>query len=361
MSAIIVFGLILGVGYFCLLSYLAWRWISSSESKLPADYQPVTRISVLIAAKNEAHNLSNLTSHLLAQNYPSDLVEFILIDDHSTDNTVNIWHQLNLPSNFNIINSRTAFGKKTAISLGVKNAKNPIIATTDADCSPNPNWLKSIAQIMENNEVQFLAGPVQFYQEESLFEKFQSLDFLGMMLITGVGINQEAYYMANGANMAFQKTAFIAVKGYEGNTHIASGDDMFLVHKIAQQFPKGSVLFNKSRAAWVSTKAEATLKGFINQRVRWGSKNKASKDVMLKGILLWVLLTALWLVVFPWVKYWWIVLLLKLVGDFILLYQATSFFERKPLMKSFLPAFVMHTFYIASIGFISLFWRGRWK
>lgn len=361
MSAITIIGLILGVGYFCLLSYLTWRWISYAETKPPTGYQPVTNISVLIAAKNEAHNLSNLTASLLAQNYPSDLVEFILINDHSTDKTVKIWDQLNLPSNFNIIHSNTSSGKKMAISLGVKNAKHSVIATTDADCTPNPNWLKSIAQIMENKNIQFLAGPVQFHQEKSLFEKFQSLDFLGMMLITGVGINQKSYYMANGANMAFQKSAFEAVNGYEGNAHIASGDDMFLVHKIAHKFPKGSVLFNKYRAAMVSTKAEATLKGFINQRVRWGSKNKASKDVILKGVLLWVLMTALWLVVFPWAKYWWMVLLLKLVGDFILLNQAASFFERKPLMKSFLPAFLMHTLYIAGIGFISLFWRGQWK
>jgi len=361
MYILTILGFILGVGYLVITLTLKSTWRSIPSRLTPEDFLPKTSISVIIAAKNESTNIGLLLHHLFAQNYPKELVEFIIVNDHSTDDMLAQIAKIDLPSNFHILNADKDFGKKAAITQGIGYAKGELIVTTDADCVMDTQWLQSIVWHYETKQPKFIASPVVFYQEKSFLEQFQSLDFLGMMLITGAGINSNKFYMANGANMAFPKTIFEAVNGYEGNQHIASGDDMFLVNKVAQQFPKG-IQFNKNLDAVVQTRAESTWSRFFWQRIRWGSKNKSSNDVSLKLVLGWVFLTCLWLVLFLGLKLWVVVLLLKLIGDFFLLREASGYFKREKIMRIFLPAFLMHTVYISIIGVLSLLGQKvRWK
>ncbi|HHB78252.1 MAG TPA: glycosyltransferase [Saprospiraceae bacterium] len=362
MLIVTILGVLLGFGYWLMTFLLQRIWQHIPSRMTPHDFLPKTPISVIVAAKNESSQISSLVSHLLAQNYPGELVEFIIIDDHSDDDMVERLYEMDLPRNFHVLKANEESGKKAAITQGVEFASGELMVTTDADCIMDPAWLLSIAWLYETRQPKFIAGPVLFYAESNLFERFQSLDFLGMMLITGAGIKSHRFYMANGANMAFEKSTFLAVEGYKGNRHIASGDDMFLISKVARQFPKGSIYFNKNLDGVVRTVAAPTLSGFFRQRIRWGSKNTASKDVTLKWILAWVLLTSLWLVFFWWTKFGLVVLFLKMMGDFLLLRAASRYFGRRDLMKVFLPAFLMHTFYIALIGALSLFWkRVKWR
>ncbi len=351
-------GLLLGLGYLAITFWLTRRWKTLEESWCPSYYTPKTRLSVIVAAKNEAANLEHLVADMLAQKYPTELVEYIIINDHSTDATEEILASLQLPNHFHIIQAQ-GHGKKSALTQAIAYAKGQLIVTTDADCRFDPMWLSTIAWLYESKHPKFIASPVQFYQEKSLLERFQSLDFLGMMLVTGAGIHSNLFFMANGANMAFEKSAFLAVQGYEGNLHIPSGDDMFLIAKMAHTFPKESILFNKSLESTVRTPAAPNILSFFRQRWRWGSKNTAIDDWNLKLILGWVFLTSAWILLFIWSKTWWIVVILKLLGDYYLLREATTFFHRKKLMSSFLPAFVFHTLYIAVIGFISLLSKSK--
>jgi len=361
MYILTICGIVLGIGYLGITLALKNAWQAIPNRKTSEDFLPKTSISVIVAAKNESGNIGLLIRHLLAQNYPKELVEFIIVNDHSTDDTLAQISKIDLPRNFIVLNADKHTGKKAAVTQGIASAKGELIVTTDADCIMDALWLLSIAWLYEIQQPKFIASPVIFYQENNFLEKFQSLDFLGMMLITGAGIGSNKFYMANGANMAFPKAMFDAVNGYEGNRHIASGDDMFLVSKIAQQFPKG-IQFNKNLDAIVRTKATSTWADFFRQRIRWGSKNTASKDGVLKLILGWVFFTSVWIVFFPCMKFWVIVLLLKMVGDFVLLRKASEYFGRKELMRLFLPAFVVHIIYIAGIGLVSLFWKKvKWK
>jgi hypothetical protein len=76
--------------------------------------------------------------------------------------------------------------------------------------------------------------------------------------------------MCNGANLAFRKSAFVEVGGYENNLHIPSGDDEFLMHKIFHHF-SNSVRFVSNRQAIVRT-SSVPLRTFFHQRIRWAGK-----------------------------------------------------------------------------------------
>ena len=90
------------VGYAILIIYYRQCW-----QQIP-DYQPsqnynsssvfagtmhkknTTKISIIISARNEEQNITHCLQSILVQTYPADLFEIIVVDDHSTDNTVQI-------------------------------------------------------------------------------------------------------------------------------------------------------------------------------------------------------------------------------------------------------------------------------
>ncbi len=368
-------GPILGLGYFFLILFYLKYWKRLPFWEPPPSCEPTIFLSILLPARNEADRIEACLDSLLAQDYPSHLFEIIIIDDHSTDETVDRVqnlsggeHRVRLLQLKDFSNKR---GKKQALSIGVEHASGDHIITTDADCLVPPAWLRQIGSLLESRPLVFVAGPVQFSNNKTLFEAFQALDFLGMMLITGAGFQHGGWLMANGANMAYAKRAFQKVKGYTGNDHIASGDDLFLLHKIAAQFPS-EIAFLKNRKVVVETPALLSFRAFIQQRLRWGTKNAAYSGWSITAQLALVFLLCCYLVLSPllillfmpshaWLI-WGLSWLLKVFGDWLLLSEACRFFERRGLLRYFLPAQVLHVWYITFLGIAANLVKSyRWK
>ncbi|MFD2144250.1 glycosyltransferase [Mucilaginibacter antarcticus] len=72
--------------YLCVLVYLIKGWAKLKRPVLSTK-PPVTKVTILIAARNEAEKIHHTIEDILAQDYPKHLTEIIIIDDHSTDNT----------------------------------------------------------------------------------------------------------------------------------------------------------------------------------------------------------------------------------------------------------------------------------
>ena len=65
-------------------------WYKQPVFILPKTFEPVTSISIIIPARNEANNIGACIDSILVQQYPRQLFEVIVIDDHSTDATFEI-------------------------------------------------------------------------------------------------------------------------------------------------------------------------------------------------------------------------------------------------------------------------------
>ena len=361
-----------------MLRYLQ-GWKSIPIWRVPNEFSPKTKVSILIPARNESDNIQACIQSILNQKYPSHLFEIIVIDDHSEDETVALVQQFQT-TNIHVLllkdfikdrNKLSSF-KKKAIEIGVKNSKGDLIISTDADCLVPKDWFNYIISFYEKNKYKFIAAPVNFYDEKSLFEKFQSLDFLGMMGLTGAGIEGKFMNMCNGANLAYEKKAFYEVDGFEGIDKIASGDDMLLMQKMAKQFPN-QIAFLKNKNATVLTKAMPDLKSFSQQRIRWGSKTGNYQELQIIFILALVfffcasIVFNFFLLPFFFEKLIWVFLIqffIKTTIDFFYLNHLSKFFDRQDLMKIFLPAQIFHIIYISVIGLLSNIvkhyeWKGR--
>ncbi|MBV6426431.1 MAG: hypothetical protein KIPDCIKN_00943 [Haliscomenobacter sp.] len=366
-----------GVAYAVLVERYRRVWEAMPEWEIPPGYVPEVMVSVVVPARNEASGIGACLESLLRQGYPSHLFEVLVVDDDSSDETAAIALQFAdarisvlqppgtlLPEGF------VAY-KKRALETGISKAKGELILTTDADCVLPPHWLELMASCYERKGWHGITGPVAFHEEVSLFERFQSLDLLGMMLITGAGLRMGLTHLANGAAFGFSKAAFEAVGGYSDISRLASGDDLLLLHKIMARYP-GKTGFLKT-AQPVRTQALGSLIAFFRQRVRWGTKSKSYSDRKITAVLAlvfflcWSILLSLALLF--WLPWYWLVIPAFLIGskawaDYRMLRSAARFFGRMDLVNVFWPAQALHILYIAWVGLasnlvVSYQWKGR--
>ena len=333
-----------------------------------SDHEPSIKISVIIPARNEEENIGKLLSSLENQTYPPHLFEVIVVDDHSTDNTA---AEVNSHSfakllrlEFDNINSY----KKKAIETGIVAASGDLIVTTDADCIVPANWLKTIASFKEKTNAVFIAAPVVLEYGSNLLQTFQTLDFLVLQGITAASVQKRFHNMCNGANLAYKRQTFFEVNGFTGIDHIASGDDMLLMQKIAKHFPD-KVSYLLSKEAIVTTQPAKTWKEFFSQRIRWASKATDYNDIKIFSTLFLVYffncaLIALFISGF-WMLSLWLglvsILVLKTIIELTFIYPVAKFYNKQNLIKWF-PFFQpMHIVYTAIAGWLGVFGSFEWK
>ncbi len=367
---------LLMVVYAVLIAYYHAAWNRLPEFVLPEKNASVF-ISVIIAARNEENNINGLLQSLYDQRYPKELYEVIIIDDHSTDNT---WPLLQEQRFFpmqvkplqlqDFVEERSAIAsyKKKAIETGINAAAGTLIVTTDADCRFNPMWLQTIAGFYEANNAKFIAAPVTFHNQRTLLSVFQSLDFLTLQGITAASVYKRFHSMCNGANLAYEKSAFHEVNGFNNIDNIASGDDMLLMHKIFKQYPNG-VFYLKNREAIVTTDPVTTWKQFFHQRIRWASKADKYDD---KRIFIVLLLVYLLNVCFlagavaaffktTWLMMVLLLLLAKVLIEFPFVNSVAIFFGQQKLMKYFPFLQPLHIGYTIIAGWLGKFGHYEWK
>ena len=260
--------------YIFLIIYFYVFWENIPKPKIKTKEHLF--FSVIIPFRNESGNIEKLIQTLNNQDYPSDRFELIFVDDFSEDNTLQLLIPL-LKENHQIIELKNEQGfnynqsnKKGGINLAISKSLGSHIITLDADCFCKAKWLKTINKAIRITASRIMTGPVLIEHSKSLLGLFQSCDVLATMGVTGSGNQSKFCYLANGANLVFEKKLFHELDGYEGNKNIASGDDMFFFHKAVKAGMKTG--FIKSGDAAVLTAPEKTFKAFRSQRIRWSSK-----------------------------------------------------------------------------------------
>lgn len=371
------------IPYLILILYYSNSWNNLPDyiSKKLLNAGELPFISIIIAARNEENNIAKCIRSINEQTYPANKFELIIVNDHSTDNTAEIIksfpnENIRLINLGEFIQNRELNSyKKKCIETALTFAKGELIVTTDADCTVPKKWIETIVSFYNETKSVFIAAPVVFSNaglKDSIGKKllviFQSLDFMTLQGITGASVSKKMHNMCNGANLAYTKNAFHAVNGFEGIDNIASGDDMLLMNKIQQLFPD-KIGFLKSRDAIVETGAEDTLRGFINQRIRWASKSDKYADKKITSVLILVYFLNVWLFVLAISSFFSIhifylfigALALKAMIELIFMIPVANFFDRQKLLYYFIPAQPFHILYTIIAGWLGKFGNYNWK
>jgi GT2 family glycosyltransferase len=128
----------------------------------------VTRIAVVAATHNRAFRLSLLLEALRAQTLPRDQFEVIVVDDGSADVTPQLLADAERAGDLDltVLRRETGGGPAAARNLGWRAARAPLIAFTDDDCRPAPDWLAEYLAAAERHPGAVLQGRVAVDPEQ---------------------------------------------------------------------------------------------------------------------------------------------------------------------------------------------------
>ena len=373
-----VFGIVIGGIYLIILGFLFWGSLQIPEFFSKENVSEKIKFSIIIPFRNEAENLSELLTSLQKINFPKDCFEVIFVDDESEDDSVEVIRNVisaplsdqPIKIQFQIIKNirKSNSPKKDAISLGVSKAKYDWIVTTDADCKVASNWLQVFHSFIIRKQPYFIAAPVGLANQKSFIEKYQIFDLLSLQTVTMGSFGMNHPLLCNGANLCYKKEVFNSVNGYEGNNHIASGDDIFLLEKIKKKYPN-KVQFLKSKEAIVITKTENNWQKLISQRIRWASKTSKQNNWLSKLIGVVVFLCNLLIIVGAvlsfldtnYLPYFLVFWMLKLIIDFLFIISTASFFSNKISFFQFIISSILYPIITTIVVLGSLFGTYSWK
>ncbi len=355
--------------YIIFLAFSIFTW-SKYKINLITESSSL-KVSVIISARNEEAVILNLLQSLSAQQYPEELLEIIIINDQSTDNTKNLieLYIKNNCQNIRLLNTEleSTTPKKQALSLGIRVSKGDLLLFTDADCTFNPLWIKTMSAAFLNESVDLVFGPIK-YDSFNYLEKLLSIEQAALLGSSLSSLKMDIPSMCNGANMAVRRSAFDKVNGFMTESIVASGDDELLFHKIYKS-NKNAVLFLKTPLATVNTKPVSTFKQLFNQRKRWAGKwekyiLKRTKAFAL-GIfgfhVVWLVFFTMSLFYHSLLPYFIVAFFIKLVLEYVFINQVMKFLGKRINLPSFIILQGIYSFYVVFFGLISRGTNYTWK
>ena len=265
--------------FICLLTLIAFTVISAIQLfyylcifiRVPFyknktdDYQNEA-VSIVVCARNEANNLENYLPLLLEQDYPD--FEVVVVNDCSEDETEDVLKRLkikypHLKTTFIKEDEKFSHGKKLALTVGIKAAKNEWLLLTDADCFPENNqWLKTMARNFKT-DTSIVLGYGGFTQESGFLNKLIRYDaaIIALQYFSLALIGKP--YMGVGRNLAYRKSLFFANKGFASHARLTSGDDDLFINETATSKNVRIEPFAHTRS-----KAKQTLNHWVEQKTR---------------------------------------------------------------------------------------------
>lgn len=370
----IIIGGLLAALYCCLILIYRYWFKALKPFQLPVGLNPNLFFSIIIPARNESANIEKCIQSILTQSYP--LYEIIVVDDYSTDDTPLLvaqlaqqYPQIQLIQLKDYVDGQaTNSFKKKAIEIAVEKSKGSWIVTTDADCLVPSNWLYYFNAMILAKDPVFIAAPVMFTQNGHFSGVFQVLDFLSLQGITAAAVSAGSHSMCNGANLAYSKQAFEEVDKFKGIDHLASGDDMLLMHKMKKKFPN-RLAYLFSNKTIVTTSPMPDWTSFIQQRIRWASKADSYNDPKIFGVLLLVYLFNLVLLFgliiglfqFEIFVLTCMIIAVKTLIELYFLLPVARFFNLESTLSFFPIMQPLHITYTVIAGWLGKFGKYQWK
>lgn len=230
-----------------------------------------TKVSVIVPIYNGEANLAHLINCLQAQTYPPDQVEYLLVDNNSSDRTAAILQksaqdfQL-LGLKLRPLTEKQIQSSYAARNTGIRAATGEIIAFTDADCRPQPNWLSALIKPFADSSVALVAGEVVALPGNTLLEQHaQQQDTLSQKHT----LAHPFFPYGQTANLAIRRQTLTKVGLFR--PYLTTGGDADLCWRIQMQ-NAGRIEF--APTAIVQHRHRVTLKDLQSQWRRYGSSNR---------------------------------------------------------------------------------------
>ncbi len=330
-----------------------------SDSELPS-------ATVIVAARNEEHNIIRCLKSLDELEYPDDKLEIVLVNDKSTDKTGDIIQDYikNKPRFKYLVSGKEIGclkGKTNALANGLEIATGKVILTTDADCSVPSTWAKTITSYYTNGVAMVNGFTGQKFN--TVFAGMQNLDFLYLQTAGSATINMNFPITCIGNNMSYLKQVYDEVGGYQNLTFSVTED--FNLLKAIKRLRKYKIIFPMNINSFVESLPCPDWKSLYRQKKRWivgGLKGPLYGYAILISGWLTSLCFALAPFFYTPVVGWFI--FFKVLLDILLLQRITSEFGISNSIKHFWAFQIYYVVYVLVLPFIVIpnrrvIWKDR--
>ncbi len=130
-------------------------------------------VSVIVPAYNEADNIRSTLDSVLGLSYPRKLLEVIVVDDGSTDNTAEIAREFDVK-----VIVKENGGKASALNVGIEHALGEIIACIDADASPDADSLRLMVPYFLDKDVAAVTSSIFVKNPRNILERLQEIEYV---------------------------------------------------------------------------------------------------------------------------------------------------------------------------------------
>jgi biofilm PGA synthesis N-glycosyltransferase PgaC len=261
----------------CYLGCLYWMASKWPKQTPKLDFiEELPPVTLLIPVRNERENLKTLFSEIKKLDYPQ--LQVLLIDDQSEDGSLSLMNEKASKDPRITVLQNPGAGKKSALEFGVAYASGTLILCSDADCRFPKGWERKMVAQFSDPRVQLVCGPVLSAEQHTFFQRFQQIEWASVLLVTQFFFSRRQPLMCSGANLAYRKSAFVKVRGYDQNRQYLSGDDEFLLKKVVAEFGGESCVYLPFPDSLVLTRPQQDLSQLLKQRVRWAGKWKVHRD-----------------------------------------------------------------------------------
>ncbi|HRJ99144.1 MAG TPA: glycosyltransferase [Ignavibacteria bacterium] len=341
--------------------------LKKSVDLIPDSYDTESPVSVIVAGRNESTNIVNCINSLKNTNVDDTKVEFILVNDNSTDNTFGLMKKnTEDDGRFTVINSHVSAsanlkGKANAIDNAISICNGDIIVSTDADCTVPQNWVSSTSKYFKK-DTGMVCGFTVIRNNGSLFSVLQNIDWLYLLTLASASTGLNKTMSCIGNNLSYSKKAYRKVGGYE-SIKFSVTEDLALMRKInaSKEF---KILFPLDKNCLVTTEPCKNLKELFSQKRRWFRGGIGINFLgYVTGICLFsVNIIFLFGIFFLNINYFLLFAFIKLISEIFLLRNTFKIFELSSLYKYY-PLFMIYfALYGLILPFTFIFQRDiKWK
>jgi cellulose synthase/poly-beta-1,6-N-acetylglucosamine synthase-like glycosyltransferase len=240
-------------------------FFSPKKKKYYLDLNYTPLVSIIVPIWNEGsaqgERLKKTINSLLECDYPKDKLDIIIVNDGSTDNSLELAKEYE-KDGIRVFSNEISQGKTNAINKGMKYAKGEFVAGLDADSFIEKDVIIKLVQCFKDPNVMGAIPSIKIYKPKTILQMIQSQEFLSAVFVRHVQSELGAIPLAPGAFTMIRKTFIDKYGSLNPHTMV---EDLEMSMRIQSE----NYLIENIVDANVYTSGVKTLKAFINQRIRW--------------------------------------------------------------------------------------------
>lgn len=240
--------------------YFITTLIKHRDEVYPARLKKEPKVSIAIPVYNGAESIRVTADSLLDLNYPRERLELFIVDDGSTDDTLQVAREYE-KKGFTII-SKEHEGKAEALNAALDSATGEFFGALDADSYADPEALNLLLPYFERKEVMAVTPSLRISEPSTLLQRVQQIEYIIGIFLRKIFAFLGSIHVTPGPLTMYRKEFFDTYGGYDPQNLT---EDI----EVALRIQRHDYVIENSVIADVYTTGPPTFKNLLNQRLRW--------------------------------------------------------------------------------------------